>query len=239
MSEIFTRMTKIMQDVTGITKDRKNQAQGYSFRGIDDVYNELHDVLAKHEVFTLSEILDEKSEERQTAKGGLLLYRILKIKYTFYTIDGSSVSTVVIGEGMDSGDKASNKAMSVAHKYALLQAFCIPTEDAKDPECDSPRPEPKQDTKPTDELAELCGKIAKELGYDKEAYSMLVISKGKNYTQVKVHLNEQIVNLKNQLRAIYNTQPEAERNSGLMGLDNLSVSEIKAEIKRIGELQLY
>jgi len=236
MSEIFTRMTKIMQDVTGITKDRKNQAQGYSFRGIDDVYNELHDILAKHEVFTMSEILDEKSEEKTTAKGGLLLYRILKIKYTFYTIDGSSVSTVVIGEGMDSGDKASNKAMSVAHKYALLQAFCIPTEDAKDPECDNPRPEPKP---PVDDLAQNCGIAAKELGYDKEAYSKLVLSMNKDYKKVNIKLQEELVNLKNQLRAIYNTQPEAERNAGLMGLDKLSVSEIKAEIKRIGELQLY
>lgn len=30
---------------------------------------------------------------------------------------------------MDSGDKATNKAMSIAYKYAAFQAFCIPTED--------------------------------------------------------------------------------------------------------------
>jgi ribosomal 50S subunit-associated protein YjgA (DUF615 family) len=38
---------------------------------------------------------------------------------------------------MDSGDKASNKAMAVGHKYALLQLFAIPTEEQKDPEYDS------------------------------------------------------------------------------------------------------
>lgn len=33
---------------------------------------------------------------------------------------------------MDSGDKATNKAMSAAFKYACMQAFCIPTEGDND-----------------------------------------------------------------------------------------------------------
>jgi hypothetical protein len=50
------------------------------------------------------------------------------------TSDGSSVTTVITGEAMDSGDKATNKAMSVALKYALLQMFLIPTDDMRDPD---------------------------------------------------------------------------------------------------------
>ena len=65
-------------------------------------------------------------------KGGTLIYSICRIKYTFYAEDGSNVSAVVIGEGMDSGDKATNKAMSIAFKYACFQVFCIPTEEMKD-----------------------------------------------------------------------------------------------------------
>jgi hypothetical protein len=56
------------------------------------------------------------------------------MQFHFYCIDGSNVSTTVIGEAMDSGDKATNKAMSIALKYALLQALLIPTEDEKDPD---------------------------------------------------------------------------------------------------------
>ena len=48
--------------------------------------------------------------------------------YTFYAPDGSNVRAVVVGEAMDSGDKSSNKAMSAALKYALLQIFRVPTE---------------------------------------------------------------------------------------------------------------
>ena len=33
---------------------------------------------------------------------------------------------------MDSGDKASNKAMSSAFKYAFIETFCVPTEEDKD-----------------------------------------------------------------------------------------------------------
>jgi hypothetical protein len=135
--KIYAAMSAVMLDVDPIAKDRKNAAQGYQFRGIDDVYQALQSILGKHGVFTTSEILSERTEERKTSKGSDLIYRVLHIRWRFYASDGSFVTTETIGEGMDSGDKASNKAMSVAHKYALLQAFCIPTDDPKDPENDS------------------------------------------------------------------------------------------------------
>jgi hypothetical protein len=131
---IHQKMIAILRDVPMIGKNQRNVKQNFNFRGIDTVYNELHGILAKHGVFTTSEILAERSEERQSHAGGCLIYRILTIKYNFFAEDGSSVSSTVIGEGMDSGDKASNKAMAVAHKYTLLQAFAIPTDDLKDPD---------------------------------------------------------------------------------------------------------
>jgi hypothetical protein len=134
---IHQAIPAIMAEIEPIAKARRNQAQGYSFRGIDDVYQALQLILAKHGVFTTSEILSERTEERQTSKGSSLIYRVLHIRWRFFASDGSSVPSETIGEGMDSGDKASNKAMSVAHKYALLQAFCVPTEEPKDPENDS------------------------------------------------------------------------------------------------------
>ena len=135
---IYKRINAIMGDIGAIGKDSRNTMQNYNFRGIDQVYNELHGLLTKYDVFTIPEVLEDIHEERRSSKGGLLIYRILKMKYTFMcSHDGSSFDTIVIGEGMDSGDKASNKAMAVAHKYALLQVFCIPTEETKDPENNS------------------------------------------------------------------------------------------------------
>lgn len=135
---IYKQIPAVMADIAAIGKERKNQQQGYSFRGIDDVYNEVHPLLAKHKIFSTSLILEDESVERKSKSGNALFFVRMKIEYTFWAEDGSSVKTVVTGEGMDTGDKASNKAMSVAHKYAIIQLFAIPTEDAKDPEEDSP-----------------------------------------------------------------------------------------------------
>lgn len=135
---IFEAMAEVMRDVDAIGKNQKNQQQGFKFRGIDDVYNAVHPIFAKHGVFTAPTVLAERAEERQTKSGGNLIYRILTIKYTFFASDGSSFETTVVGEGMDSGDKGANKAMAVAHKYALLQTLCIPTEDMIDPDSQVP-----------------------------------------------------------------------------------------------------
>lgn len=145
---IFTAMTAAMQDIGAIAKADKNVMQGFMYRSIDAVYNSMHEILAKHNIFTVPDVLEERTEERQSKSGGTLIYRILKMKYTFYTDDGSNVSCTVIGEGMDSGDKAANKAMSISHKYALFQTFLIPTEDEKDPDAQSHevKPKPKEES---------------------------------------------------------------------------------------------
>ncbi|MFR0781185.1 MAG: ERF family protein [Zhenhengia sp.] len=136
--KIYSAICSVMSEIGAIGKNKKNQQQGFAYRGIDDVMNALQPLLSKHKVFVTPEIMEQRREERQTAKGGNLIYSICTVKYTFYTTDGSSVSAIVIGEGMDSGDKATNKAMSIAFKYACFQVFCIPTDEMKDPDAETP-----------------------------------------------------------------------------------------------------
>ncbi len=130
-------MCAIMRDIEPISKGRKNAGQGYTFRGIDDIYNEVNRAMARHNVFCVPKVLEKKTEIGTTAKGGVSKTTYVTMKYTFVARDGSRISGTVIGEGMDSGDKSAYKAMSGAHKYIFLQAFCIPTEESKDPENDS------------------------------------------------------------------------------------------------------
>lgn len=131
---IHNKLIACLRDIDAIGKDKRNQQQGFQYRGIDDVYNALHPILAKHGVFTAPEVVSVQREERQTKSGSNLLYSVVTMKHNFYAEDGSCVSTVVVGEGMDSGDKATNKAMAIAHKYALFQIFCIPTDEVIDPD---------------------------------------------------------------------------------------------------------
>jgi hypothetical protein len=123
-----------MQEIEAIGKNKKNAAQGYSFRGIDDMYNSIQPLFKKHHVFIVSNVLESKREERLTKSGGALIYTIAKCQFKFYTTDGSFVESVLEGEAMDSGDKSTNKAMSTALKYALMQMFLIPTEEKIDTE---------------------------------------------------------------------------------------------------------
>ena len=140
---IYETINAVMNEIGVVGKNSKNTQQGFMFRGIDAVMNALNPAMKKYGLFVVPEILEQNREERTTAKGGLLIYSICRIKYTFYAQDGSSISATVIGEGMDSGDKATNKAMSIAFKYACFQVFCIPTEEMVDPDAEIHEPAPK------------------------------------------------------------------------------------------------
>ncbi len=120
---IFEALANAMAEVKAVGKNQKNLQQNYSYRGIDDIANEMHTILSKYKIFVTPEILEQTREERQSAKGGTLIYSIIKVRYTFWTVDGSTVKCVVMGEGMDSGDKATNQALAGAYKYALTQIF--------------------------------------------------------------------------------------------------------------------
>lgn len=167
---IFESINSVMKEIGAIGKNSKNAQQGFMFRGIDDVMNALNPALIKNKVFVVPQVLEQTREERQTSKGGTLIYSICKIKYSFYAEDGSSVDAVVIGEGMDSGDKATNKAMSIAFKYACFQVFCIPTEEMKaaDPDLESHEVSAKKVVPATADQIKRIIEICKEQYPDKE-----------------------------------------------------------------------
>ena len=173
MMNIYQSITKIMEEVPSIGKTQRNKTQGFMYRGIDDVMNALQPLLAKNKVFIVPEILEQMREERTASKGGNLIYSICKIKYKFYAEDGSSVEAITIGEGMDSGDKATNKAMAIAMKYALFQVFCIPTDEMKDPDSETPEQSTKKSNNTTDnKISEADAKkveaMMKEMGWNVE-----------------------------------------------------------------------
>ena len=119
----------------GISKDRKNQKQGYSFRGIDDMYNTIAPIMAHAGLVVLPSYSDRHVVERMSQNDNALFYVTLRGDFTFRSIkDSSEVKVSTYGEAMDSGDKATNKAMSAALKYAFMQTFTIPTEGDNDSE---------------------------------------------------------------------------------------------------------
>lgn len=140
---VYRGIAAVMQDIgrQGIEKDRKNQGQGYQFRGIDDVYNALNPVLARHGLCVIPQHRVRVCEERQTAKGGVMFYTTVESDFLIVSAeDGSSVTAHAFGEAMDTADKATNKAMSASFKYMAMQLFCIPTKGDNDADAHSPEP---------------------------------------------------------------------------------------------------
>lgn len=137
---IYFLISKVMGEVAGVEKNQKNTQQGYSFRGIDDLYAALQPPLVKYGVFFCTDVEKLEQTGRESKQGTMLTCTVLTVKFTFYAPDGSSIVVRTVGEGMDSGDKSCSKAMSTALKYALLQLFCIPTSEPKDSEHESPEP---------------------------------------------------------------------------------------------------
>lgn len=132
---VYTAISNVMAAVSreGLSKDRRNQQQGYQFRGIDDVYNLLCGILAENKLVILPDVEKMEREERHTKSGGVITYTILTVRFKLVSaIDGSFDYVRTVGEAMDSADKSANKAQSAAMKYAELQVFQIPTEGDND-----------------------------------------------------------------------------------------------------------
>ena len=133
--KVYKAIANVMSALSkeGISKDRKNQAQGYSFRGIDDVYQALSGLLSANDLVIIPRVQSHRLEERETAKGGRMAYSFVDVEFDLVSAeDGTKHTARTTGEGMDSADKSTNKAMSAAYKYMAFQVFCIPVEGDND-----------------------------------------------------------------------------------------------------------
>ena len=166
---IYETIIAVMGEIGAIGKEKKNIQQNFMYRGIDDVMNALNPSFIKHKLFMVPEVLEQRREERQTAKGGNLIYSVCRVRYTFYAEDGSTINAEVVGEAMDSGDKASNKAMAAAFKYACFQVFCIPTEEMKDPDADTNEPSKKKPERITDTMKKTFASECERIGKTQKA----------------------------------------------------------------------
>ena len=136
---ITAALLAVAQDVGAVSKEGRvrpqqgKQGPSFNFRGIDQVVNAVSPALRKHGVVVHPTVLDYRYEQASTSTGKATGHVIVTVSYTFTHTSGESVTATVIGEAMDSGDKAAPKAMSVAFRTALLQVLCLPT-DEKDPD---------------------------------------------------------------------------------------------------------
>lgn len=145
---VYTKIAAVQAALakTGISKSRRNQQQGYQFRGIDEIYDALAPLLAETGLCILPRMISRSVNERQTAKGGVLFYVTVEAEFDFIAVEDGSLHVVrTFGEAMDSADKATNKAMSAAYKYAALMTFAIPTEGDNDADANTHEVQPRNE----------------------------------------------------------------------------------------------
>lgn len=137
---VYQAISHVMASMSkeGISKDRKNREQGFSFRGIDDVMNALSARMSEAGLMILPRVRQRVVTERTTARGTIMFSVACEVDFDFVSTDGSIHTVRTWGEAQDVGDKATNKAMSAALKYACLQAFMIPTEGDHDADASTP-----------------------------------------------------------------------------------------------------
>ena len=143
------RIIAILDELPAIGKDQRNPQQGFMFRGHDDILNALNPLLAKHGVFVVPDVIERVTAQR-TTKSGAVMYEVnLHVRFVFYGPgDGDIVVASTWGEGTDSGDKATNKAMTMAFKNVLNQTFAISSAEFGDTDAETPEETTAEEAKP-------------------------------------------------------------------------------------------
>lgn len=130
-------LSAVMADVQAVHKSERNVQQGFSFRGVDAVVNAVGPAFRTHGVVVGSEVVSHTFAEVEVgAKRTPMGHAMVTVRYRFYGPAGDFVEASAAAEAMDSGDKATAKAMSVAYRTALIQALALPT-DEPDPDAES------------------------------------------------------------------------------------------------------
>lgn len=131
---IVEALAAVMADVQGVAKSSRNESQGFNFRGIDAVTNAVGPALRAHGVIVAPNVEEAHYATVTVGQRGTPMRECtLRIRFTFHGPAGDTLDTVVQAEALDSGDKATSKAHSVALRTCLLQTLCIPT-DEPDPD---------------------------------------------------------------------------------------------------------
>lgn len=165
---VYEALNAVMEQVQSVRKGDRNTQQNYSFRGIDAVVNAVGPALRAHGVIVVPHVEDVQYNVVEVGQRRTPMRECtVRVRYVFHGPSGDHLDCVAVGEAMDSGDKATPKAMSVAMRVALLQALCIPTDE---PDVDSvsyeraPRTEPQapRPARPTPEEVYAKAKAAVE-----------------------------------------------------------------------------
>jgi ERF superfamily len=127
------KLGEVRRRIGYIQKRGYNERHNYNYVAAADIAGTIGDILAELGVVVIPRLESITYEPHAPGRPDAVRVARVIMAYTFTDEDsGEEITARVAGEGLDSGDKASYKAMTGALKYALLQSFLLATGD--DPE---------------------------------------------------------------------------------------------------------
>jgi hypothetical protein len=128
---------RVRRDIRAIGKGELYNAPGtkFNFRGVDTVVNVFGPVTLKHGINVMSSKVEATYGEKTTAKGSKMRECSVLVTWTIMGPMGDTLTLQTMGEALDTADKSTTKAQSVALRTLLLGFGLTPTHDT-DPDAD-------------------------------------------------------------------------------------------------------
>ena len=167
---VIQAISAVAAEIGAVGKDQKMRAGAggsYNYRGLDDLVDAVHPLLAKHGVvFAPHEIDILDSLEKKTRSGSVQYHLRALVTYIIHGPAGDHIRATVLAESADHGDKAGNKLMSAAYKYAIGQVLSVPysMDDQDASATQHVYHEPQQQERPALDNETAIGVIAEAAG---------------------------------------------------------------------------
>lgn len=135
MVPVHIAWLRVRKDVRAIAKGEQYNGGGtrFNFRGVDTVVNTFGPVTLKHGVNVLPTRVDAEYRDTTTSKGNKMRECTVRVSWLIVGPKGDTLALQTQGEALDSADKGTAKAQSVALRVLLLTGGLTPTHD-KDPD---------------------------------------------------------------------------------------------------------
>lgn len=137
MVPVSVAWLRVRREIRAIGKGELYNALGtkFNFRGVDTVVNVFGPVTLKHGVNVMSSKVEATYGEKSTKNGGKMRECSVLVTWTIMGPMGDTLTLQTMGEALDTADKSTTKAQSVALRTLLLGFGLTPTHD-KDPDAD-------------------------------------------------------------------------------------------------------
>lgn len=138
---IYEKMSAITNELGVVAKNLNvDMGKGKSYKAVQekDVLDAVKPIEEKYRVYSYPKerkIVDSEILEKETSYGKTKnMYLRIETIYEFVNLDKpeEKITMVSYADGIDSGDKATGKAMTYSDKYSLLKAYKIATGDDPD-----------------------------------------------------------------------------------------------------------